>query len=221
MNTNLGLIGKKLGNTQLFSEDGTVTRVTVLEVGPCRVLGKRTPEKDGYSAVILGFGEKRQKSVNKPEMGFYQKLDQKPAEVVREFRLPENKVGELEVGQTLKPSEIFEVGQLVDVAGKSKGRGFTGVMKRWNFAGAGSVGHGTHEYKRHGGSIGTSLTPGRTLPNLKMPGRYGGKPITVLNLKVAKVDDENQLVLVEGAVPGHRNGVVTVKGAVKAAPRAA
>jgi len=215
MNTYLGLIGTKLGNTQIFEEDGTVTRVTAIEVGPCTVIGKRTEAKDGYSALILGYGEKRQKHVKSPEAGFYAKNGQKPAKTLKEFRLPADVVEKYEVGQLIKPSECFEVGSKVDVTGNSKGRGFAGVIKRWNFAGAGTDGHGTHEYKRHGGSIGANMTPGRVLPNLKMPGQYGNKRTTTLNLKVARVLDDKNLVLVRGSVPGSRNSTVTVRGAVK------
>lgn len=219
MNTYLGLIGKKLGNTQIFEEDGTVTRVTAIEVGPCTVLGKRTEAKDGYSALIMGFGEKREKLVRKPEAGFYAKNGQKPAKTVKEFRVPAEVVEKYEVGQVIKPSECFEVGAKVDVSGMSKGRGFAGVIKRWNFAGAGTDGHGTHEYKRHGGSIGANMTPGRVLANVKMAGQYGNKRITTLNLKVARVLDDQNLLLVRGAIPGSRNGLVTVRGAVKTRKR--
>ena len=215
MNTNMGLIGKKLGNTQVFREDGSVSRVTVIQVGPCTVVGKRTVQRDGYSALILGFGTKREKLVNQAEGGFFKKLGVKAVRVLREFRLSEEACAKYEVGQTLKPSEVFEVGQIVDVCGRSKGRGFTGVMKRLNFSGAGSDTHGTHEYRRHGGSIGTNLTPGRTLPNMKMPGQYGSERVTVLRLSVEKVMDDEQLVLLRGAVPGPRNGLVTVQGTIK------
>jgi len=215
MNTHPGLIGKKLGNTQIFKEDGDVVRVTVVRVGPCIVAGKRTMEKDGYSALILGFEDKREKLVNKPEMGFFTKAGITPKRVLKELRLPAEQVAEYELGQVLKPSDVFVEGQFVDVSGTSKGRGFAGVMKRHNFAGAGTVGHGTHEYKRHGGSIGANMTPGRTLPGLKMPGHYGNKKITTLNLKVARVMDDEQLLLIAGSVPGPRSGFVTVRGAVK------
>ncbi len=221
MNTNMGLIGRKLGNSQVFLEDGTVSRVTVVQVGPCTVLGKRTPAKDGYSALILGFGAKREKLVSKPLAGFFQKAGQQPMGVIREFRLPEQMVAGFEVGQTLKPSEYFQVGQKVDVCGSSKGRGFTGVVKRWNMAGVGTLSHGTHEQKRHGGSIGCNMTPGRTLRNKKMAGRHGGTRVTVVNLEVVRVMDDAWTILVKGGVPGARNGVVTVRGAVKAAPQAA
>ncbi|MDD9944978.1 MAG: 50S ribosomal protein L3 [Myxococcales bacterium] len=216
MNTNLGLIGKKLGNTQIFDEDGSVTRVTAIEVGPCTVLGKRTPERDGYSALIVGLGEKREKLVNKPEAGFFAKAGQKPCKTVKEFRVAAEQLEAFEVGQVIKPSQCFAEGSKVDVSGVSKGRGFTGVLKRWGFKGAGTDGHGTHEYKRHGGSIGANMTPGRVLAGLKMAGQYGNKRVTVLNLKVAKVLDDEGVVLVKGAVPGPRNGILTVRGAVKA-----
>ena len=215
MNTHPGLIGKKLGNTQIFLDDGDVVRVTVVRVGPCVVVGKRTLEKDGYSALILGLDDKREKLVNKPEKGFFDKAGIKPKRLVRELRLPVEEVARYEVGQTLKPSDVFVEGQFVDVSGTTKGRGFTGVMKRWNFAGAGTDTHGTHEYRRHGGSVGTNMTPGRTLANIKMAGQYGNEKVTILNLKVARIMDDEQLVLLEGAVPGAREGYVTVRGAAK------
>jgi large subunit ribosomal protein L3 len=215
MNKNLGLIGKKLGNTQIFDADGMVHRVTAIECGPCTVVGKRLQERDGYTALIIGWGEKREKSVTKPEAGFFKNIGQKAALEVQEFRLPAELVAKYEVGQLIKPSEIFAEGQLVDVCGDSKGRGFTGVMKRHNFKGSRTASHGTHEYQRHGGAIGTNMTPGRVFPGLKMPGQHGNKRNTVLNLRVAKVLDEQNMVLVEGGVPGSRNAFVTVRGAVK------
>lgn len=215
MNTNLGLLGKKLGNTQIFNTDGTVARVTAIKVA-CRVIGKRTLDKDGYSALIVGLGEKREKLVNKAQKGLYAKIGQKPAQVLRELRLAPEQVAKYEVGQALKPSEHFKEGEKVDVCGITRGRGFTGVMRRWNFVGAGKDTHGTHEYKRHGGAIGTNMTPGRTFLNLKMPGQYGNERNTTLNLVVAKVLDEESIILVHGGVPGSKNGIVTVRGAVKA-----
>jgi large subunit ribosomal protein L3 len=215
MNTNLGLIGKKLGNTQIFDAEGLVHRVTAIECGPCIVVGKRTEERDGYSALIIGIGEKRAKSVNKPEAGFFKKVDQKPAALLREFRLPAETVAKYDVGAQLKPSEFFTEGQLVDVSGDSKGRGFTGVMKRHNFKGSRTATHGTHEYQRHGGAIGTNMTPGRVFPGLKMPGQYGASKVTIMNLRVAKVLDESNIVLVEGGVPGSRNTYVTVRATNK------
>ena len=150
MNKNLGLIGKKLGNTQIFDADGMVHRVTAIECGPCIVVGKRLQERDGYTALVIGWGEKREKSVTKPEAGLFKKIGQKAAQEVQEFRLPAELVAKYEVGQAIKPSEIFAEGQLVDVCGTSKGRGFTGVMKRHNFKGSRTQSHGTHEYQRHG-----------------------------------------------------------------------
>ena len=215
MNTNLGLVAKKLGNTQIFNDDGSVTRVTVLSTGPCTVVGKRTDDKDGYSALVLGYGTKRTKSVKKPQINQFGKLNVAPPQHVKELRLAADIVAKFEIGQVIKPSEIFTVGQIVDVTGQSKGHGFTGVMVRWNFKGSKSVTHGNHEYERHGGAIGTNMTPGRTLPNLKMPGHYGDEQVTVINLKVHRVMDEENIVLVEGAVPGAKNGIVTVRGGVK------
>ena len=215
MNTNLGLLGRKLGTTQIFAEDGTVTSVTVIEAGPCTVVGKRTQDKHGYSALQLGFEKKRAKLVRKPEAGFYAKAGVEPPRVVREFRLPAEVVDQYEVGQDLSAKDIFEAGTKVDVSGTSKGRGFAGVIKRHNFHGAGSVGHGTHEYKRHGGSIGMNMTPGRTLANQKMAGQYGNRRSTVLSLKVARVMEDEGLVLVEGGVPGPPGSLVSVRKAVK------
>ena len=215
MNTHPGLIGKKLGNTQIFLENGDVLRVTVVRVGPCSVVGKRTDDKDGYSALILGFEDKREKLVNKPEMGLFTKAGVSPKRLVRELRLPAEEVAKHDIGATINPSEVFEEGQFVDVSGRTKGRGFAGVFKRWNFSGAGTDGHGTHEAKRHGGSIGANMTPGRTLPNKKMAGHYGNEKITIQNLKVARIMDDEGLVLIEGAVPGPRNGFITVRGAIK------
>lgn len=214
MNTNLGLIGKKLGNTQLFNEDGNVQRVTVISCGPCVVVGKRTEEKDGYTALVLGYGDRSEKQTSKPVAGFFAKIKQPVKRTIKELRMSAEDVAKYEVGQTLKPSEIFTVGQKVDVSGTSQGRGFTGVMTRWNFAGFGRS-HGTHEYRRHGGSIGTNMTPGRTLPNLKMPGQSGNVATTSQNLKVARIMDEEQLLLIEGAVPGAKNNLVTVRHAIK------
>ena len=220
MNTNLGLIGKKLGNTQVFTEDGNVRRVTAIAAGPCVVLGKRTEEKHGYSALVLGYGEKTEKHVNKPEQGFFNKAEAKPAEKVLEFRLPAETVANYEQGQTLSASELFEGGQFVDVAGRSKGRGFAGVIKRHNFHGVGTEGHGAHEAMRHGGSIGMNMTPGRTLKGQKMAGQHGNTRVTNMNLEVIEVLGDENIVLVEGSVPGPRGGIVTLRPAVKKSKRA-
>ena len=215
MNINPGLIGTKIGKTQIFLDDGEVRRVTAIQAGPCVVIGKRTPDKDGYSALQLGMGKKRDKLVNKAQAKAYANAKVEAPEVVREFRVAPELLERFSVGQTINAADIFTEGQFVDVSGTSKGRGFTGVMKRHNFSGAGTVGHGTHEYKRHGGSIGMNMTPGRTLRGRKMPGQYGNNRATVINLKVARVLGDQSVLLVEGGVPGPNNGVVTIKGAVK------
>jgi large subunit ribosomal protein L3 len=212
MNQNPGTLGRKLGMMQLFNE-GVIERVTVIECAAV-VLGKRTVDKDGYSALILGVGERKEKHTNKPQLGWYKKIGQTPKRTVKEFRLPAEKVAEFEVGQKVAVNQIFEVGQFVDVQGYTRGRGFSGVMRRHNFAGA-VMTHGSHEYKRHGGSIGTNMTPGRTLPGLRMPGHYGDEKVTTHNVKIVKLIPEQDLVLIRGSVPGPKNQVVTVRGAVK------
>ena len=218
MNLQPGIYGRKLGSTQLFEPDGSVTRVTVIEAGPV-VVGKRTVEQDGYVALVLGLDERHPRHTTKPLAGYFKKANVTPKRVVKELRCSAEFAGKWEVGQTLKLDEIFQPGTFVDARGATRGRGFTGVMRRWNFAGAGSDTHGTHEYRRHGGSIGTNMTPGRTLPNLKMGGQYGNENVSILNLKVARVDAENHLIMVQGGVPGAKNGIVLVRQAVKAAKK--
>jgi len=213
MNTNPGILGRKIGMTQIFDEKGEVVRCTVVHAG-CVVIGKRTVEKDGYSALVVGHGERKEKHTTKPVAGAFKKSGQTPKREVRELRASPEHVAEFEIGQKLPVDKIFEVGQYVDAQGRSRGRGFTGVMRRWNFAGA-VTSHGTHEYKRHGGSIGTNMTPGRTLPGVKMPGHYGDETVSALNLRIAKLLPEDDLVLIEGAVPGAKNGFVLIRGAVK------
>ncbi len=213
MNQNPGIIGTKIGMTQIFNEKGEVIRCTVVQGGGV-VLGKRTLEKDGYSALIVGLGERAERHTNKPLAGAFKKAGQTPKRVVRELRCSPEYAAKYEPGQTLKVDEVFEVGQRVDAQGRSRGRGFSGVIRRWSFAGAVSS-HGTHEYFRHGGSIGTNMTPGRTLPGLKMPGHYGDETVSALNLKIVKLLPEDNLILIEGAVPGPKNQVVTIRGAVK------
>jgi large subunit ribosomal protein L3 len=217
VNTNPGLIGTKLGNTQIFLDDGEVRRVTAIKAGPCVVVGKRTPDKDGYAALQIGFGGRREKVVSRPEAGQFKKAGVEPPRVVREFRIDASLLERFEVGQALGVADIFKDGQFVDISGTSKGRGFTGVMKRHNFAGAGTLGHGTHEAKRGGGSIGMATTPGRTIPGRKMAGQHGNKKTTILNLRIVKVMADENIVLVDGGVPGSRNGFVTVKGSIKKA----
>jgi large subunit ribosomal protein L3 len=209
----------------VFSEDGLVERVTVLEVGPCTVLQRRTAERDGYWGLVLGFEDKPDKLVTKPELGIYVKeggplkeAGVTPKRTLREIRLPAEVVERYEVGQVISAADVFAAGQFVDVTGTTKGKGFAGVFKRYNFRGASRT-HGTHEYFRHGGSIGQCMTPGRVFKGVKMPGHQGSKRKTVQNLKVVDVIGEKNVVLVRGAVPGHTRSVITIRLAVKKPPK--
>lgn len=214
MNQNPGVFGRKLGNTQYFSDDGSAVRVTVIEAGPCVVVAKRTKEKDGYTALVLGLGERKEKHTNKAQLATFKKANITPKKTVKELRAPEDFCAKYEVGQTIKIDELFQPGDLVDAKGTTRGRGFTGVVRRWDFAGFVQT-HGTHEYRRHGGSIGTNMTPGRTLPNLRMGGQYGNETVSILNIKVARVDAEKHLLMLEGGVPGAKGSLVLIRKAVK------
>ena len=213
MNQYPGLIGRKVGMTQVFAEDGSVVPCTVIEARTI-VVGKRTRERDGYDALVLGFGDRKPKHTNKPQAGSFAKAGVAPRRAVREFRCSGEYAAKYEVGAELKVDEVFAEGQFVDVQGISRGRGFQGVIRRHNFQGPVKT-HGTHEYKRHGGSIGTNMTPGRTLPGLRMPGHWGAERSTVLSQPVVKILPEEHLVLVRGGLPGARNSLVMVRGAVK------
>jgi large subunit ribosomal protein L3 len=214
MNTRPGVIGRKLGCTQVFEPDGSVTRVTVLQARPV-VVGKRTPEKDGYTALVLGLDERDEKHTSKPLAGYFKKAGVSAKRFVHELRCDPTFAAKWDVGHTLKLDEIFQVGERVDARGTTRGRGFTGVVRRWGFAG-GVATHGTHEYRRHPGSIGTNMTPGRTLPNLRMGGQYGNETVSTLNLRVARIDAEQHLLFLEGGVPGAKDGVLLVRQTVKA-----
>ncbi|MFO0613904.1 MAG: 50S ribosomal protein L3 [Polyangiaceae bacterium] len=223
MNKNLGIMGKKIGMTQIFDEKGEVIRCSVVQA-PTVVIGKRTLEKDGYTALVVGLGDRKEKHTTKPVKGqyeggksgggLYKESKSGPKRVVKELRLSAEDCAKFELGEKLAVDKVFEVGQRVDAQGTTRGRGFTGVMRRWSFAG-GVGSHGTHEYFRHGGSIGTNMTPGRTLPGLKMPGHYGAETVSTLNLKIAKLIPEDDLVLIEGGIPGAKGSVVFIRGAVK------
>jgi large subunit ribosomal protein L3 len=213
MNDNPGVIGRKVGMTQILEEDGTVVPVTVVRADSV-VVGKRTQEKDGYDAIIVGLDPRKEKHTNKPLAGFYKKAGIEAKREVKELRCSAEYAAALEVGSQLDLSTLFEAGQFVDVQATSRGKGFAGVMKRYNFAGAPGS-HGTHEYRRHGGSIGTNMTPGRVFKGKKMPGQMGNKTVSVLNQKVAKVIAEDNLVLIKGGIPGGKNAVVVLRGAVK------
>jgi large subunit ribosomal protein L3 len=213
MNQYPGVIGRKLGMTQIFNEDGSVVACTVVEARPI-VVGKRTQEKDGYDALVLGTGPAKEKHTTKPAAGAFKKSSVSPQRTLRELRCAAELVAKYELGQELKLEEVFEEGQLVDVQGVSRGRGFSGVIRKYKFAGMVNS-HGTHEYRRHGGSIGTNMTPGRTLPGKKMPGQHGNAKRSVLNQSIVKILAEENMVLIRGGIPGSRNGLVVVRGAIK------
>jgi large subunit ribosomal protein L3 len=200
------LIGKKLGMSQLFSPDGEATPVTVIQAGPCTITQIKSVQSDGYNAVQLGFGERKPQRTNKPLLGHFKKSGKGPFAVVREVRVDD--VGEFEMGQEVS-ADIFQVGELVNVVGRSKGKGFAGTIKRWNFS-RGPMSHGGMN-KRGPGSIGCSATPSRVIKGRKMPGQMGNRRSTVKGLMVVDVRPEENIILIRGAVPGGRNGVVFIK----------
>jgi large subunit ribosomal protein L3 len=207
-----GLIGRKIGMMQYYNAEGNVIPVTVVETGPCVVVQKKDTTTDGYTALQVGFGGKKAQRVNKAIQGHMAKAGKGAFQVLREFRLDD--VSQYEVGQEIKVTDLFKVGDLIDVAGISKGHGYTGVIKRWSFAGfPGS--HGTHEYFRHGGSIGNRSYPGRVRKGKKMAGHWGNELISTQNLLVVDIRAEENLMLVRGAVPGSKQGVVILRPAVK------
>jgi large subunit ribosomal protein L3 len=202
-----GLIGKKMGMTQVFTENGRVVPVTVIQAGPCHVVQRKTQAKDGYEAIQLGFLEIAEKKVSKPQLTHFKKHNSPNFRFLREFRLEEGQ--EAKEGEVYK-ANLFKPEEKITVIGTSKGRGFSGVMKHWGFAGFSSS-HGVHESFRGPGSIGQNQWPGHVFKGKKMSGHYGCDQITVHNLKVVKVDPERNLVLVRGAVPGARNSIVLLK----------
>ena len=205
-----GLIGKKIGMTQLFDENGKVIPVTVVEAGPCTVVQKKTIENDGYEAIQVGFGDVKVQRVNKPMAGHFKKADVAPKKVLKEFRL-EN-IADVNVGDVLK-ADIFAAGDRVDVVGTSKGKGTAGVIKRWNFSRLKET-HGTGPVHRHGGSLGV-IDPARIFKGKKMAGHLGAEKVTVQNLDIVKVDVENNLIAIKGAIPGPKNGIVVIADTVK------
>ena len=207
-----GLIGRKIGMMQYYNAEGNVIPVTVVETGPCVVVQKKDAATDGYTALQVGFGSKKAQRVNKAVQGHMAKAGKGAFQVLREFRLDD--VSQYEVGQEIKATDLFKIGDLIDVAGISKGHGYTGVIKRWSFAGfPGS--HGTHEYFRHGGSIGNRSYPGRVRKGKKMAGHWGNEQISTQNLLVVDIRAEENLMFVRGAVPGSKEGVVVLRPAVK------
>lgn len=210
----LGLIGKKLGMTQLYISDGRLVSVTVVQAGPCTVVQAKTAPSDGYAAVQLGFGQKKPQRATKAYREHCLKAGKGVFQVLREFRL-EGSSSELALGQELLVDGLFKAGDFVDVTGTSKGHGFSGVIKRHGFSGfPGS--HGTHEYFRHGGAIGNRSYPGRVFKGKRMAGQFGNERITTQNIEVVAIRPEENLLLLRGAVPGSRGGVVIVRPAVKA-----
>jgi large subunit ribosomal protein L3 len=199
------ILAKKLGMTQVFLEDGTVERVTVLEAGPCPVTGIRTHERDGYEAVQLAFGAAKEKHLTKAELGHLKKADAGPHRKVKEFR---DHAGELTVGETVTV-EAFEVGQKVKISGTSKGKGFQGTIKRHNFS-RGPKSHGSHNV-RAPGSIGASAWPARVMKGIRGPGQMGNKRVTNKGLTIVRLDTAQNLMLIRGSVPGARNGIVEVR----------
>lgn len=206
------IVGKKMGMTHVWDEEQRVTPVTVLKVAPCRVVQVRRPEGDGYSALQVTWGNRNPDRLNKPETGHFERAGVTPGDSLLELRLED--VSEYEVGQEFGV-EILEAGEKVDVTAVSKGKGFAGVMKRHNFKGQGAS-HGAHKVHRKPGAIGQCATPSRVFQGKKLPGRMGAQKVTTLNLRVVEADAERELLLVKGAVPGPKGGVVVIRDAVKA-----
>lgn len=204
------LLGKKLGMTQIFSEKGLVIPVTVIEAGPCYVTQVKTTSTDGYNAVQLAYSDIREKLVNKPVLGQFKKANVTPKRFLKEFKLD----GEYQLGQEIK-CDVFAEGELVDITGKTKGHGYTGVIKKWNF-GRMRMSHGNGPVHRHSGSIGSNTYPGKVFKGKKMSGRYGNERVTIQNLQVVKVDLERNILLVKGAIPGAKGSLVSIREAVKA-----
>lgn len=207
-----GLIGKKIGMTQIFDETGNAVPVTVVEAGPCVITQKKTMENDGYEAIQVGFGDVKVARVNKPMKGHFDKANVAPKKTLKEFRLDD--ISAMNVGDILK-ADVFAAGDVVDVKGTSKGHGTAGAIKRWNFSRL-RMSHGTGPNHRHAGSLGACSSPSRVFKGKKMAGHYGHEAVTVQNLKVVKVDAESNLIAIKGAIPGPKGGIVVIADAVKA-----
>jgi len=212
----IGLLGKKIGMTQAFGTDGEVIPLTVIEAGPCAVLQVKSADRDGYFAIQLGFGEKKESRANKPDLGRFKKAGVPPKRFVREIRVVQGETEkddkEYKLGQEILV-DVFQQGDFVDISGISVGKGFQGGMKRWHWSG-GPETHGSMSHRRPG-SIGASSDPSRVFKGQHLPGRMGGKKVTTQNLEVVRVDKENNLLLVKGAVPGHKNSYLVIKKAKK------
>jgi large subunit ribosomal protein L3 len=212
MTLKIGLLGKKIGMTQVFADDGEAVPVTVIQTGPCHVVGTRTQDRDGYTAVVLGFDEKPLRLANKPEVGALKDGGVKPQRFIREIRLPAEEVAKYTVGQVLGPKDVFSDTVPVDVEGTSKGKGYQGVIKRHHMKGM-TRAHGTHEYFRHGGSIGCRLTPQRVHKGKRMAGQMGNEKVSIQNLQVIRILADDNVILVRGAIPGAANDYVVVTNA--------
>src|SRR5215475_9256456 len=212
MTLKIGLLGKKIGMTQVFAEDGESIPVTVIQTGPNVVVGTRTQDRDGYSALVLGFDEKPVRLANKAELGSVKAANAKPQRFVRELRLPADEVAKFSVGQVLGPKDIFADNTPIDVEGWSKGKGYQGVIKKHHMSGM-TRAHGTHEYFRHGGSIGCRLTPQRVHKGKRMAGQMGNYKVSVQNLQLFRILADDNVILVRGSVPGAPNEYVVVTNA--------
>lgn len=208
---NKAILGKKIGMTQIFDEEGLAIPVTVIEAGPCSVVQKKTIETDGYNAIKIGFDDISERKLNKPERGLFSKVNVSHKRHLKEFRLED--CDKYEVGQEIKVNDMFAEGDLVDVSGISKGKGYQGATKRHGFA-IGRKSHGS-KYHRGSGSMGSAATPGRVFKGKKLPGHMGAEKVTIQNLDVIKVDAERNLLLVKGSVPGPKGGLLIIKEAVK------
>lgn len=205
------ILGTKIGMTQIFGENGKVIPVTVVKAGPCTVIQKKTVDNEGYDALCVGFGDVREKSLNKPQKGKFAKADVANKKYIREFRLADT--ASYNVGDEIK-ADVFAEGDHIDITGISKGKGFAGPMKRWGLH-RGPMAHGSG-YHRGSGSMGACSNPGRVMKGKKLPGHMGVEKVTVQNLEIVKVDIDNSLILIKGAVPGNKGGLVMIKNSVKA-----
>ena len=205
------ILGKKLGMTQIFTPEGLVIPVTVVEAGPCHVVQKKTTEKEGYNSVVVAFGKTKESRVNKPVLGLLKKANAEPSKVIKELRLENS--NDYEIGTDIK-ADIFAEKDMVDVSGRTRGRGFTGVIQRWN-AHRLKMTHGVGPVHREVGSMGANSTPSRVFKNKNMPGRYGYENVTIQNLEVVKVDADRNILLIKGCVPGPKGSIVMIKEAVK------
>jgi large subunit ribosomal protein L3 len=219
-----GLLAKKVGMTQIFTPEGDCIPVTVLEAGPCTVVRRKTAAKDGYDAVVLGFGaidEKHVHRLSKPEVGVFKKAGTGVFRHLKEIRVKDAKLlGELKAGDVLTIDKVFKLNQRIDVSGVTKGRGFQGVMKRWHMKGAARDSSTSHEHHRHVGAIGQRKTPGKVWKGKHLPGQMGLENVTIQNLTVVGIEAEQNVLLVKGAIPGHADGIIFVNTAAKGQPRA-